>query len=173
MVWSRSRGIDGGRTTGRKGKEDRAGRRRLGNARGRIRLALPSQPDCGPLLVGPFSAQVGVKADWSPDSQRIMFITAVDEGQPDAQVNTWTIARDGSDLEAVTSYPPGGTRAFGNSYSPDGQWILLRIEQASLNALFKIRPDGTDLTQITPFSSFRPRNMAWGSALAGTFGDDD
>jgi Tol biopolymer transport system component len=121
----------------------------------------------------PFSAQVGVKADWSPDSQRIMFITAVDEGQPDAQVNTWTIARDGSDLEAVTSYPPGGTRAFGNSYSPDGQWILLRIEQDNLNALFKIRPGGTDLTQITPFSSFRPRNMAWGSALAGTFGDDD
>jgi Tol biopolymer transport system component len=121
----------------------------------------------------PFSAQVGVKADWSPDSQRIMFITAVDEGEPDAQVNTWTIARDGSDLEAVTSYPPGGTRAFGNSYSPDGQWILLRIEQDDLNALFTIRPDGTDLTQITPFSSFRPRNMAWGSALAGTFAQGD
>ena len=29
-----------------------------------------------------------------------------------------------------------------------------------------IHPDGTDLTQITPFSDFRPRNMAWGSALA-------
>jgi TolB protein len=121
----------------------------------------------------PFAAQVGNKADWSPDSQRIMFITAVDEGEPDAQVNTWTIARDGSDLEAVTSYPPGGTRAFGNSYSPDGQWIVLRIEQDDLNALFKIRPDGSDLTQITPFSSFRPRNMAWGSALAGTFAQGD
>jgi TolB protein len=114
----------------------------------------------------PYSAQVGNKADWSPDSQRIMFITAVDEGRPDAQVNTWTIGRDGSDLEAVTSYPPGGTRAFGNSYSPDGQWILLRIEQGDLYALYKIRPDGTELTQITSFSSFRPRNMAWGSALA-------
>jgi TolB protein len=113
----------------------------------------------------PYSAQVGNKSDWSPDSQRIMFITAVDEGEPDAQVNTWTIARDGSELTAVTSYPPGGTRAFGNSYSPDGNWILLRIEQDDLNALYKIRPDGTDLTQITPFSSFRPRNMAWGSAL--------
>jgi Tol biopolymer transport system component len=121
----------------------------------------------------PFSAQVGVKADWSPDSQRIMFITAVDEGEPDAQVNTWTIARDGSDLTAVTSYPPGGTRAYGNSYSPDGQWILLRIEQDDLYALFKIRPDGTDLTQITPFSTFRPRNMAWGSALAHRPGSGD
>lgn len=114
----------------------------------------------------PYSAQVGIKSDWSPDSQRIMFITAVDEGEPGAQVNTWTIARDGSDLTAVTSYPPGGARAFGNSYSPDGNWILLRIEQDDLSALYKIRPDGSDLTQITPFSTFRPRNMAWGSALA-------
>jgi TolB protein len=114
----------------------------------------------------PFSAQVGNKADWSPDSQRIMFLETADEGTPDAQVNTFTIARDGTDLQAVTHYPPGGTRAFGNSYSPDGQWISLRIEQDGLSALFQIRPDGTDLTQITPFSDFRPRNMAWGSALA-------
>jgi hypothetical protein len=42
----------------------------------------------------------------------------------------------------------------------------LRIEQDGLSALFQIHPDGTDLTQITPFSDFRPRNMAWGSALA-------
>jgi Tol biopolymer transport system component len=109
----------------------------------------------------PFSAEVGNKSDWSPDSQRIMFINTSDD-----QINTWTIARDGTDLTAVTNYPSGGTRALGNSYSPDGQWILLRIEQDDLYALFKIRPDGSDLTQITPFSTFRPRNMAWGSALA-------
>jgi TolB protein len=120
----------------------------------------------------PFSVDVGNKSDWSPDSQRIMFITTAND-----QVNTWTIARDGSDLQAVTNYP-AGVRAFGNSYSPDGKWILLRIEQdvpsgGFLSALFKIRPDGSDLTQITPFSTFRPRNMAWGTALAGTFAQGD
>lgn len=114
----------------------------------------------------PYSAQVGNKADWSPDSRRIMFLITANEGEPDAQVNTWTIARDGSDLTPVTNYPPGGTRALGNSYSPDGNWILLRLEQGDLSALYKIRPDGTDLTQMTPFSTFKPRNMAWGSALA-------
>jgi TolB protein len=115
----------------------------------------------------PFSTQVGNKSDWSPNSQRIMFISAKEDI---AQVNTFTIAHDGSDLRAVTNYPPGGTRALGNSYSPDGNWILLRIEQGNLNALEKIHPDGTDLTQITPFATFKPRNMAWGSALANAVG---
>jgi Tol biopolymer transport system component len=118
----------------------------------------------------PFSTEVGNKSDWSPDSRRIMFIST---GTNDDQVNTWTIGRDGNDLQQVTNYPTG-TRAFGNSYSPDGKWILLRIEQdvasgGFVSALFKIRPDGNDLTQITSFSTFRPRNMAWGTALAGTF----
>jgi Tol biopolymer transport system component len=118
----------------------------------------------------PYSTEVGNKSDWSPDSQRIMFISSKEDI---AQVNTFTIRPDGSDLRAVTNYPPGGTRALGNSYSPDGNWILLRIEQGNLNSLEKIHPDGTDLTQITPFSTFRPRNMAWGSALAGTFAGAD
>jgi len=121
----------------------------------------------------PFSVDVGNKSDWSPHSQRIMFITTANN-----QVNTWTIAPNGSHLRAVTHYPAGGLRAFGNSYSPDGRWILLRIEQDQasggfLSALFKIRPDGSDLTQITPLSTFRPRNMAWGTALAGTFAQGD
>jgi len=121
----------------------------------------------------PYSAEVGNKSDWSPDSQRIMFIETPGEGTPTAQVNTFTISRYGGVPQAVTTYPPGGTRALGNSYSPDGQWILLRIEEGSLYALEKIHPDGTDLTDITPFSTFRPRNMAWGSALAGAVGGGD
>ena len=114
----------------------------------------------------PFSFQVGVKSDWSPDSQRIMFISVHDEGSPNAQVNTATIRPDGTDLRWVTNYPAGGLLAYGNSYSPDGQWIMMRIEDHGLYAIYQIHPDGTGLQQITPFSTFRPRGMAWGSALA-------
>jgi hypothetical protein len=111
-----------------------------------------------------FSLNVGTKADWSPASDRIMFIATQNEGTPDAQVNTATIRPDGTGLFWVTTYPAGGPLAYGNSYSPDGQWILLRLEQDGLYGLYEIRPNGTDLTQITPFSDFRPRGMAWGSA---------
>jgi hypothetical protein len=93
-----------------------------------------------------------------------MFISVQNEGTPDVQVNTATIRPDGTGLFWVTNYPAGGPLAFGNPYSPDGQWIVLRLEQNGLYALYKIRPNGADLTQITPFSDFRPRGMAWGSA---------
>jgi Tol biopolymer transport system component len=116
----------------------------------------------------PYSMQVGFHEDWSPDSRRIVFITVSDEGAPDAQVNTWTIGADGSGLDQLTNYPPGGLRAYGNSYSPDGQWIVLRMEQNDgsggfQSALFKMKTDGSDLTQMTPYSDFRPRGMTWGS----------
>jgi Tol biopolymer transport system component len=116
----------------------------------------------------PYSLDVGFHEDWSPDSRRIMFISVHDEGTPDAQVNTATIAADGSDLQWVTNYPAGGLRAYGNSYSPDGQWIVLRMEDGDQNALFKMKTDGSDLTQITPYSSFRPRGMTWGSVCPCT-----
>jgi len=112
----------------------------------------------------PYSLNVGVHEDWSPDSRRIVFISAQNEGAPDAQVNTATIDANGHGLKWLTHYGPGGLRAYGNSYSPDGQWIVLRIEDGDQNALFKMKTDGSDLTQITPYSDFRPRGMTWGSA---------
>jgi hypothetical protein len=43
---------------------------------------------------------------------------------------------------------------------------VLRIEHGALDAIVVIHPSGPDLTGVTPLSSFRPRNMAWGSARA-------
>jgi Tol biopolymer transport system component len=116
----------------------------------------------------PYSVQVGAHEDWSPDSRRIMFITAVDEGTPQAQVNTWTIGADGSGLTQLTNYPAGGLRAFGNSYSPDGRLIVMRIEKDNPgggfeSALFTIPATGGTPTQMTDYSDFRPRGMVWGS----------
>jgi Tol biopolymer transport system component len=116
----------------------------------------------------PYSFQVGTRADWSPDSKRILFISTPGEGTPQAQVNTATINADGTGLTWLTNFGPGELRAFGNSYSPDGNWIVLRVEQNDgsggfQSALFKMPADGGALTQITDYSSFRPRGMTWGS----------
>jgi Tol biopolymer transport system component len=116
----------------------------------------------------PYSLDVGFHEDWSPDSRRIVFISVHDEGTPDAQVNTATINADGTDLRWLTSYPPGGLRAYGNSYSPDGRLIVMRIEKNDgsggfQSALFTIPVTGGTPTQMTAYSDFRPRGMVWGS----------
>ena len=117
----------------------------------------------------PFSMQVGFHEDWSPDSRRIMFITVPNDGTPQAQVNTWTIGADGSGLTALTNYPPGGLRAYGNSYSPDGRVIVTRIEKNNpsgdgfQSALFLIPVAGGTPIQVTDYSPFRPRGMVWGT----------
>jgi Tol biopolymer transport system component len=118
----------------------------------------------------PYSLQVGTRADWSPDSRRILFISAHDDT---GQVNTATINADGTDLEWLTNNPAGGLRAYGNSYSPDGQWIVLRIEKDDgsggiQSALFKMPANGGALKQITDYSDFRPRGMTWGSVCPCT-----
>jgi Tol biopolymer transport system component len=116
-----------------------------------------------------YDLNVGIHEDWSPDSRHIMFLSTHDEGTADAQVNTATIKPDGTDLQWLTNNPAGGLRSYGNSYSPDGRWIVLRMETGDQSgdfqsALFKMKTDGSDLTQITPYSSLRPRGMCWGSA---------
>jgi Tol biopolymer transport system component len=118
-----------------------------------------------PRQLTPYSFQVGTRADWSPDSKRILFISAHDDI---GQVNTAPISADGSDLKWLTNFGPGDLRAYGNSYSPDGQWIVLRVEKPDgsggfQSALFKMPADGGALTQITAYSDFRPRGMTWGS----------
>jgi Tol biopolymer transport system component len=107
----------------------------------------------------PFDWNVGVKNDWFPDSSRIMFITDVD-----GAVNTLTIKPNGTDLTHVTDYPPGGTRAYGNTYSPNGRWILMRLEVGDEYALYTVHPDGRHLRELTAFTSLRPRGMAWGTS---------
>ena len=55
-------------------------------------------------------------------------------------------------------------RAYAGSYSPDGRWIVFRLEDHGQNALMRIRTDGTHLRTILPLSAFRPRLHRLGRA---------
>jgi len=55
----------------------------------------------------------------------------------------------------LTNNPAGGLRSYGNSYSPDGQWIVLRMETGDQSgdfqsALFKMKTDGKPLPVEVP-----------------------
>jgi Tol biopolymer transport system component len=108
------------------------------------------------------SVSVAYKHDWAPNGRRIVLSDNSEPG-PTEPVNIATVRPDGTDFHYLTHYT-GPIHAYVGSYSPDGQWILFRLEKDGLNTLYRIRPDGTDLHAILRASEFRPRNIDWGPA---------
>jgi Tol biopolymer transport system component len=113
--------------------------------------------------IAPYTLEVAVKHDWAPDGEHIVIGPWAD--YPDHQSpNVATIAPDGSYLRMLTNYTGGEVGAFAGSYSPDGRWIVFRVENLSRDSfrLFKMRPDGSDRTLIASLP-FAPRGSDWGS----------
>jgi Tol biopolymer transport system component len=110
----------------------------------------------------PYKLEVAIKHDWAPDGQQIVITTHAD--YPDHKSpNVATIKPDGSDLRRLTSYTGGKRGAFAGSYSPDGNWIVFRVENLERESfkLFKMHPDGTGRELIAKLP-FAPRQVDWG-----------
>jgi len=113
--------------------------------------------------VTPFSFNVAIKQDWAPEGKHLAFTLNGDVLMPGVSANIATIRPDGTHLHFVTHYEGGDVSAFVGSYSPDGRWIVFRLNDHDSFGLFKIHPDGTHLRTILPLSSFRPRFIDWGA----------
>jgi Tol biopolymer transport system component len=110
-----------------------------------------------------YRLEVAIKHDWAPDGQHI--VISPDADYPEGRSpNVATIRPDGSDLQMLTGYTGGTVGAFAGSYSPDGRWIVFRLENVSHDSfrLFKMRPDGSDRTLIARLP-FAPRGSDWGT----------
>lgn len=108
-----------------------------------------------PTLLG-----ITFKHDWAPDGSRlVMSDNADDPGHP---ANLVTIRPDGTGLRYLTDLRTPDQRALAGGYSPDGKWIVYRLEHGDQNALMIVRPDGHGAHQVLPFSSLRPRFIDWG-----------
>ena len=110
----------------------------------------------------PFSIDLAIKHDWAPDGRHIVVTTNANFFHAGDSANIATIRPDGSGLHFLTSYTGGDVNAFVGSYSPDGNWIVFRLENHGSYALYRMKADGTNLHAILPFSSFRPRFIDWG-----------
>jgi Tol biopolymer transport system component len=111
--------------------------------------------------VTPFTFDVALKADWAPNGRRFLFTDNADLPPP-ASANIATIRPDGTGLRHLTHFQGGDVKAYNGSYSPDGRWIVFRLEDHGSFGLFKMHPDGSDARPILGFSSFKPRFIAWG-----------
>jgi Tol biopolymer transport system component len=120
-----------------------------------------------PTALTPFTAEVGAKSDWAPDGRRLVFTDHADLPHPGDSANVGTVASDGTDLRLLTHFSGGAVNAFAGSYSPDGRWIVFRLEDNGRFGLDVIRPDGTHLRAILPLSGLAPRFIDWGPSTEG------
>jgi Tol biopolymer transport system component len=110
----------------------------------------------------PVTAEVGAKSDWAPDGRQLVFTDHADRPNPGDSANVAVVRPDGTQEHLLTHFAGGETNAFAGSYSPDGRWIVFRLEDRGKFGLFRIRPDGTHLRAIMPLSDFAPRFIDWG-----------
>lgn len=90
------------------------------------------------------SLKLVIKHDWAPDGSRIAFTPFYDcEQNP----NLMTIGTDGTGLDKLT-HANRCHGAFVGSYSPDGTWIVFRVENPDRGRfrIFKMHSDGSDRT---------------------------
>ena len=106
---------------------------------------------------------VSIKHDWAPDGRSLLFSVGADTGDPTISTNIATSRPDGSHLRQLTHYTGGAVSVFAGSYSPDGRWIELRMEANGGYQLYKMRPDGSDLSLIIDLGDLKPRLSDWGS----------
>lgn len=77
---------------------------------------------------------------WSPDRDRIIYIS--DAGQSQNVTDLYTMARDGSDVQRLTSTPDAAERS--PKYAPDGSRIAMSLLRDDQYYLATLAPDGTD-----------------------------
>ena len=112
-----------------------------------------------------FEDDVAVKHDWAPSGDEL--VVTVNADNLDLPANVATIAADGGRLRLVTDLVEASERAYVGGYSPDGDWIVFRLEDGDQAALVRIRPDGSGQEDIVPMGDLRPRFIDWGPASAG------
>ena len=127
-----------------------------------IALFVANFDGSGRIQVSP-SIPVTYKHDWAPDGQHLV-VSDNSDPSPTESVNVATVRPDGTDWTYLTHYPTG-YRANAGGYSPDGQWIVFRLEGPGLvPTMYRIRPDGSDLHAIFGSTTVVPRFIDWGPA---------
>jgi Tol biopolymer transport system component len=110
----------------------------------------------------PYSWEVAVKHDWSPDGKLILLTTNADFVTPGASANLVTIRPDGTGKIELTKFTGGSKNAFAGSYSPDGKHIVFRLEDGDNYSLAVMDLATRAVTPVTTGSD-KPRFIDWGT----------
>lgn len=113
----------------------------------------------------PPSWDIAIKHAWSPDNCHLVFTRDAD---PDPATDILSanlgIVSLGGHVRMLTHFSGGTLSAFAGSYSPDGRWIVYRLQDNDTgeSALHVIRTDGSHDHEIFAREGVRARFIDWG-----------
>ena len=110
----------------------------------------------------PYSWEVAIKHDWSPDGRLIVLTTNADFVHPAESANLVTIHPDGTGKTNITKFRGGKMNAFAGSFSPDGRQIVFRLESGNTYSIAVVNRDGSELRRLTTGPT-QPRFIDWGT----------
>lgn len=89
-----------------------------------------------------------IEPDWSPDGQSIAFSSGRDA---ESDIQLYLMDADGGNQRRVMDFVPADQ--LGARWSPDGEWIAFFTNVDGMLEIYKVRPDGTELTRLTADAS--------------------
>lgn len=89
-----------------------------------------------------------IEPDWSPDGSTIVFSSARDA---ETDVQLYLMDADGGNQRRLMPFVAADY--LGPRWSPDGQWIAFFTNVDGTLEVYKVRPDGSDLTRLTANAS--------------------
>jgi Tol biopolymer transport system component len=110
----------------------------------------------------PYSWEVAIKHDWSPDGKLILLTTNADFVIPGASANLVTIKPNGTGKTELTKFTGGSKNAFAGSFSPDGKQIVFRLEDGDKYSLAVMEMGTHAITRLTTGPD-KPRFIDWGT----------
>jgi len=122
------------------------------------------QVDPSTLFVQRVAAEDPDFVTWSPDGSQIAYRLANSVWVADVTTTATTVSL-GAAAKIYEGDTDGGIMRREAQWSPDGQWLAFSAGTGSHYDLFRIRPDGSELTQLTSTNSkdelFPSWNPSW------------
>ncbi len=97
----------------------------------RLRKLIPSQ-----------GVSIGEEPCWSPDGKRVCAVSTTER--------LFVVDADGKNLAQIVQVD--GSYCHQPDWSPDGEWIAFATDRDGNIEIYKVRPDGTELTRLTQSS---------------------